>query len=405
MASVTTMVRVSNATYDVVTSPMVMAMLWKRLNDIGKNWRHVYKGLLLLDYLLKTGAEHVVIEVRENKFALQSLLDFRYVDSRGVDKGINVREQAKNTLALIDDEAALAKERKACMQRQHQLTESLGRKAKPKQVQNSRAEKFAARANVMPNGEVAPDLREQEAQAVRNAQIQSYNEFAMSPSGQQAMIDSQVYNPPSNETEPGGVSNGTMTEEEALAYALHMSTIEAGSGNASNYAEHIAQEASGSRNPFTSPSTTHTAEAQSHEQMSAREEEELALALSLSLSEVQGVNQILNSDDESDAEPTPPNSPYQGAHFQQASHSVGSSSSGYLEVEPPLGIPIGMGPAADELPSYDESLEELAPGTVRYDTLHSEAGLMGQYLQQHSEQQIEDLSTSGPADDDSDEEL
>lgn len=37
------MARISNATYDVSQSPLVMAMLWKRLNDIGKNWRHCYK--------------------------------------------------------------------------------------------------------------------------------------------------------------------------------------------------------------------------------------------------------------------------------------------------------------------------------------------------------------------------
>lgn len=37
------MARISNATYDVTQSPLVMAMLWKRLNDMGKHWRHCYK--------------------------------------------------------------------------------------------------------------------------------------------------------------------------------------------------------------------------------------------------------------------------------------------------------------------------------------------------------------------------
>jgi epsin len=32
-----------------------MNMIWKRLHDSGKNWRHVYKGLMLLEYLLKAG--------------------------------------------------------------------------------------------------------------------------------------------------------------------------------------------------------------------------------------------------------------------------------------------------------------------------------------------------------------
>ena len=36
-------------------------MIWKRINDSGKNWRHVYKALVLLEYLIKTGSEKVDI--------------------------------------------------------------------------------------------------------------------------------------------------------------------------------------------------------------------------------------------------------------------------------------------------------------------------------------------------------
>lgn len=36
-------------------------MLDKRLNDKGKNWRHVFKGLTLLDYLLHAGSENCVL--------------------------------------------------------------------------------------------------------------------------------------------------------------------------------------------------------------------------------------------------------------------------------------------------------------------------------------------------------
>ena len=38
----------------------IMQMIWKRLNDHGKNWRHVYKALVLLEYLIKTGSEKVL---------------------------------------------------------------------------------------------------------------------------------------------------------------------------------------------------------------------------------------------------------------------------------------------------------------------------------------------------------
>uniref|UniRef100_A0A8C6LU46 ENTH domain-containing protein n=1 Tax=Nothobranchius furzeri TaxID=105023 RepID=A0A8C6LU46_NOTFU len=37
------MAEISDLTYNVVTFSEVMGIIWKRLNDHGKNWRHVYK--------------------------------------------------------------------------------------------------------------------------------------------------------------------------------------------------------------------------------------------------------------------------------------------------------------------------------------------------------------------------
>lgn len=37
------MSELSDYTYHIEAYGMVMGMLWKRLNDHGKNWRHVYK--------------------------------------------------------------------------------------------------------------------------------------------------------------------------------------------------------------------------------------------------------------------------------------------------------------------------------------------------------------------------
>ena len=42
-------------------------MVWKRLNDHGKNWRHVYKALVLLEYLIKTGSEKVIMYLQNLK--------------------------------------------------------------------------------------------------------------------------------------------------------------------------------------------------------------------------------------------------------------------------------------------------------------------------------------------------
>lgn len=40
------MAEVADLTYNVVAFSEIMQMIWKRLNDHGKNWRHVYKALV-----------------------------------------------------------------------------------------------------------------------------------------------------------------------------------------------------------------------------------------------------------------------------------------------------------------------------------------------------------------------
>lgn len=44
--SATIMAEVADLTYNVVAFSEIMQMIWKRLNDHGKNWRHVYKALV-----------------------------------------------------------------------------------------------------------------------------------------------------------------------------------------------------------------------------------------------------------------------------------------------------------------------------------------------------------------------
>lgn len=57
--SSTLMSEIADLTYNVVAFSEIMAILWKRLNDHGRNWRHVHKALILLEYLIKTGSEKV----------------------------------------------------------------------------------------------------------------------------------------------------------------------------------------------------------------------------------------------------------------------------------------------------------------------------------------------------------
>lgn len=90
-----------------------MEILDKRLNDRGKLWRHVFKALTLLDYLLHAGSENVVIYFRDNIYIVKTLKEFQYIDDYGKDQGANVRQKAKDITNLLQDEARLREERRA----------------------------------------------------------------------------------------------------------------------------------------------------------------------------------------------------------------------------------------------------------------------------------------------------
>ena len=110
-----------------------MEILDKRLNDKGKNWRHVFKvripltpplrsiaymqdflqSLTLLDYCLHAGSENVVIYFRDNIYVIKTLKEFQYIDEYGKDQGANVRQKAKDITNLLSDDTRLREERRA----------------------------------------------------------------------------------------------------------------------------------------------------------------------------------------------------------------------------------------------------------------------------------------------------
>lgn len=97
------MADIAHATRNYPEYQIIMSVLWKRLNDTGKNWRHVYKSLTVLDYLVGNGSERVIDDLREHAYQISTLSDFQYVDSHGKDQGQNVRKKAQAIVALIND--------------------------------------------------------------------------------------------------------------------------------------------------------------------------------------------------------------------------------------------------------------------------------------------------------------
>ncbi|XP_026513269.1 ENTH domain-containing protein 1 [Terrapene carolina triunguis] len=105
------MLEISDLTYNTVSLLEIMNMIWHRMNDQGKNWRHVYKSLTLLDYLIKNGSKKVIQHCREGLFNIQTLKDFHYIDEAGKNQGYHVREKSKQVSALLTDDQLLHNER------------------------------------------------------------------------------------------------------------------------------------------------------------------------------------------------------------------------------------------------------------------------------------------------------
>lgn len=121
--SSTMMSEIADLTYNVVAFTEIMQMVWKRLNDHGKNWRHVYKALVLLDYIIKTGSEKVAQQCKENIFAIETLKNFQYVED-GKDHGMNVREKAKQLVQLLKDDERLRNERAKALKAKERFAQS-----------------------------------------------------------------------------------------------------------------------------------------------------------------------------------------------------------------------------------------------------------------------------------------
>uniref|UniRef100_A0A8D3A9R1 Clathrin interactor 1a n=1 Tax=Scophthalmus maximus TaxID=52904 RepID=A0A8D3A9R1_SCOMX len=107
------MTEISRCTFMYEQFPEVMNMLWARmLRDNKKNWRRVYKSLLLLGHLIRNGSERVVTSAREHLYDLRSLESYHFVDENGKDQGVNVRQKVKEMVEFVQDDDRLREERK-----------------------------------------------------------------------------------------------------------------------------------------------------------------------------------------------------------------------------------------------------------------------------------------------------
>ncbi|CAN6233016.1 unnamed protein product [Urochloa humidicola] len=106
---------IAQSTHNYHEYQMVMNIVWKRINDTGKNWRHVYKGLIVLDYLVAHGTERVIDDIREHAYQISTLADFQYIDSSGRDQGSNVRRKSQSLVSLVNDKERIQEVRQKAL--------------------------------------------------------------------------------------------------------------------------------------------------------------------------------------------------------------------------------------------------------------------------------------------------
>ncbi|CAN0923190.1 Clathrin interactor EPSIN 2 [Linum grandiflorum] len=123
---------IAQATRNYHEYQMIMSIIWKRINDTGKNWRHVYKGLTVLEYLVAHGSERVIDDIKEHAYQISTLSEFQYIDSSGRDQGSNVRKKSQNLVALVNDKERIIEVRqKAAANRERFRSPSAGGMHRP----------------------------------------------------------------------------------------------------------------------------------------------------------------------------------------------------------------------------------------------------------------------------------
>jgi len=112
-ASSTLMQEIAAGTFNFQNFNEIMPAIYTRfMEKEARQWREIYKALQLLEYLIKNGSERVVDDARSHVGTIKMLRNFHYIDDKGKDQGINVRNRAKEIVDLLGDVERIRVERR-----------------------------------------------------------------------------------------------------------------------------------------------------------------------------------------------------------------------------------------------------------------------------------------------------
>ncbi|KGB78752.2 ENTH domain-containing protein c [Cryptococcus deuterogattii R265] len=112
-ASSTLMQQIAEGTHNFAQFNEIMPTIYSRfMEKEAREWRQIYKALTLLEFLVKNGSERVVDDARAHISTIKMLRSFHYIDEKGKDQGINVRNRASEIALLLGDVEKIRTERR-----------------------------------------------------------------------------------------------------------------------------------------------------------------------------------------------------------------------------------------------------------------------------------------------------
>ncbi|KIY52467.1 hypothetical protein FISHEDRAFT_18630, partial [Fistulina hepatica ATCC 64428] len=116
-ASSTLMQEIANRSVDFNE---IMPSIYSRfMEKEARQWRQIYKALQLLEYLIKHGSERVVDDARSHIGTIKMLRNFHYIDDKGKDQGVNVRNRSRELVELLSDVEQIRVERRKAKANKH----------------------------------------------------------------------------------------------------------------------------------------------------------------------------------------------------------------------------------------------------------------------------------------------
>ncbi|CAL9096688.1 unnamed protein product [Musa textilis] len=107
-----TMSRISRAAFEIDDYWRIVEILHKSFSKFdGKNWREPYKALILVEHLLTHGPESVSAEFQCDREVIRGMGNLRYIDEKGFNWGLQVKNKAERVLKLLEKGPLLKEER------------------------------------------------------------------------------------------------------------------------------------------------------------------------------------------------------------------------------------------------------------------------------------------------------